>query len=74
MDELNQIVKDFEVAIKDVVLVQLQINPNSTRKEMVQSVNTQMQKYMNFENSEDFLSLEDFQPMVKKVVYQLVAP
>ena len=74
MNELNQIVKDFEVAIKDVVLVQLQINPNSTRKEMVQSVNTQMQKYMNLEESDDFLSIEDFQPLVKKVVYQLVAP
>lgn len=72
MDELNQIVKDFEVAIKDIVLVQLQINPNSTRKEMIQSVNTQIKKYI--EDPDDFLSVEDFQPMVKKVVYQLVAP
>lgn len=75
MNELNQIVKDFETAIEDIVFIELKAKPNSTRKEMVQSVNTQIQKYLtNIEESKDFLSLEDFQPLVKKVVYGLVAP
>lgn len=75
MNELNQIVKDFETAIEDIVFIELKAKPNSTRKEMVQSVNTQIQKHLtNIEESKDFLSLEDFQPLVKKVVYGLVAP
>lgn len=75
MNELNQIVKDFETAIEDIVFIELKAKPNSTRKEMVQSVNTQIQKHLtNIEESKDFLSLEDFQPVVKKVVYRLVAP
>lgn len=72
---IEEAVEQIELGIQGFVFTHLNINPNYTRKEMVNLVSAEIEKQLiKTGASQQGLKTEDFLPVIKKVVHQLVAP
>lgn len=72
---VEEAVEQIELGIQGFVFTHLNNNPNYTRKEMVNLVNIEIEKQLIKTGAVmEGLKTEDFLPVIKKVVYQLVAP